>query len=140
MNQPQRNPVPQPMNDFITSSDIEAIIVNGDPKLLVEKADAIGRALSRNLTKRQIRNIFGAVKQIQMFWQGDEQRTAAYRRLLMLKPRLQYQAGRMPSVKPLAEVLNEAIDFVEDDRERFLRFVDFFEAILSYHTAYGGKD
>ncbi len=124
----------------ITDEEIRAIITGDEPKLLVERAREIGRELSGSLTKRQIRNIFGAVKEIQMFWQGEEQRAAAYRQLLMLKPRLQYQAGRERAVKPLADVLDRAIDYVEDDRERFLRFADFFEAILSYHTAYGGKE
>lgn len=136
MNRPQRNPDPLP----ITEDEIRTIITQDNPKVLVEKADAIGRALSRSLTKRQIRNIFGAVKQIQMFWQGDEQRTAAYRQLLMLKPRLRYQAKRERGVEPLVEVLDQAIDHVGDDRERFLRLVDFVEAILAYHTAYGGRE
>jgi CRISPR-associated protein Csm2 len=123
----------------ITDDQIRNIIKQDQPKLLVEQAEEIGRALSQSLTKSQIRNIFGTVRQIQMNWTGETQKAASYRQLLMLKPKLQYQAARTKEVGPLADVLDKAIDHVQDDRVCFGRFVDFFEAILAYHTAYGGK-
>ncbi len=46
---------------------------------------------------------------------------------------------RKSEVKPLADVLDAAIDHVGDQRERFQRLVELFEAILAYHTKYGGK-
>ena len=61
------------------------------------------------------------------------------RELLLLKPKLAYQAAREEKVKPLADVLEVAIDQVDGRRERFQRFVELFEAILAYHTTYGGK-
>jgi len=122
-----------------TGEQIRRIITQDDPKLLVEQAEEIGKALSDSLTKSQIRNIFGTVRRIQMAWTGEAQTAAAYRQLLMLKPKIRYQAARTVEVKPLAEVLDGAIDHVGDDLTRFGRFVDFFEAILAYHTAHGGK-
>jgi CRISPR-associated protein Csm2 len=123
----------------ITDDQIRTIITQDQPKLLVDQAEEIGQALSTSLTKSQIRNIFGTVRQIQMNWTGEVQKSASYRQLLMLKPKLKYQAARTKEVKPLADVLDKAIDHVEDNQVRFGRFVDFFEAILAYHTAYGGK-
>jgi CRISPR-associated protein Csm2 len=123
----------------ITDEQIRSIIAEDRPRLLVDQAQVIGAALSKSLTKSQIRNIFGTVRQIQMNWTGDEEKAASYRQLLMLKPKLQYQAARTKAVEPLAGVLDRAIDHVGDDRVRFGRFVDFFEAILAYHTAEGGK-
>ena len=123
----------------ITDDQIRSIITQDQPKLLVEQAEDIGRALSKTLTKSQIRNIFGTVRQIQMNWTGQEQQAASYRQLLMLKPKIKYQAARTKEVEPLADVLDKAIDQVGDNAERFGRFVDFFEAILAYHTAHGGK-
>ena len=122
-----------------TEGDIRRIITQDDPKLLVEQAREIGMALSNSLTKSQIRNIFGTVRRIQMNWTGADETAASYRQLLMLKPKIQYQAARTKGVKPLADVLDTAIDHVGNDLTRFGRFVDFFEAILAYHTAYGGK-
>jgi len=123
----------------ITDGQIHTIITQDEPKLLVEEAEKIGQVLSGTLTKSQIRNIFGTVRQIQMNWTGEVQKAASYRQLLMLKPKIKYQAARTREVKPLADVLDKAIDYVGDDRVRFGRFVDFFEAILAYHTAFGGK-
>jgi len=123
----------------ITGDQIRTIITQDQPKLLVDQAEEIGRALSRSLSKSQIRNVFGTVRQIQMKWAGEAQKAASYRELLMLKPKLKYQAARTKEVEPLADVLDKAIDHVGDDQVRFGRFVDFFEAILAYHTAYGGK-
>ena len=123
----------------ITDDQIRTIITQDRPKLLVDQAEEIGQALSRTLTKSQIRNIFGTVRQIQMNWTGGAQKAASYRQLLMLKPKIKYQAARTKEVEPLADVLDKAIDHVGDDQVRFGRFVDFFEAILAYHTAFGGR-
>jgi len=46
---------------------------------------------------------------------------------------------RGQAVGQLVSVLSPAIDLVGDDRERFERFVEFFEAILAYHKAHGGN-
>jgi CRISPR-associated protein Csm2 len=61
------------------------------------------------------------------------------RRLLLLQPKLEYQARRQKEVKGLKDVLILAIEQVKGNRERFVRFVEFFEAILAYHVAAGGK-
>ena len=52
-----------------------------------------------------------------------------------------YQAARERGggVKELTNVLTPAIDLVGENRNRFQNFVDFFEAILAYHTAAGGR-
>lgn len=121
----------------ITREQVRAIITRDDPKSLVEHAERIGQALSGSLSKSQIRSIFGAVRRIQLKWRGEEQRATCYRQLLMLKPKLRYQAARHAPVRPLAEVLEWAIDEVGDNRENFLRFADFFEAILAYHREKG---
>ena len=121
----------------ITPEQVRAIITRDDPKALVEHAEKIGQALSGSLSKSQIRGIFGAVRRIQLKWRGDEQKATCYRQLLMLKPKLRYQAARHAPVRPLADVLEWAIDAVGDNRDNFLRFADFFEAILAYHRERG---
>ena len=71
-----------------------------------------------------------------------------YRELLLIKPKLAYQYGRATNsggdrkkdgMELLKETLSLAIDQVERDRDRFKRFVEFFEAILAYHRCRGGK-
>lgn len=136
---------------FRDDPDIRKII-DGDTKLLVEIADKLGRRWGKELdsrknggtekrderlTRSQIRNIFNSVKKIEMH--GLE---AKRKDFLLLKPKLAYAAGKSGSTKALEELrdrLTIAIDYVGDSQERFENFCDFFEAILAYHRAAGGK-
>ena len=119
--------------------------IEGDPEALVNTAMVIGRSLAqRKLSTSQIRNIFGEVKRMQM-------RGFDPYKFQLLKPRLAYVAGRQTSspvreaAQDLKRVLDVAIDKVLEEeegkgqRERFSRFVDFFEAILAYHREAGGR-
>jgi CRISPR-associated protein Csm2 len=113
-------------------------------KELVEFADRVAERLVRDgLTRAQIRNIFSEVRQIEAMWHG-ERSAEALRRLNMLKPKLAYLEKRTKEAAHLKEVLTDAIEQVnkadsDHQEEAFGRFVDFFEAILAYHHARGGR-
>lgn len=138
--------------------DVLRTIIQGEDvqsaKLTVQWAEQLGRALKENgLKTSQIRNVFGEVRRIEMRWPADKSDArdakaaqSAERDLLLLKPKLRYQAKReqerkasASGVDDLAQVLIRSIDLVDGDRNRFQKFVDFFEAILAYHKAEGGK-
>lgn len=114
----------------------EKVITEGG-EILVKEAKQRGQQLAKQgLTTSQIRNIYGAVKKMQM--KGGKLDT---HKLLMLKPKLAYAAKRHGrGVETLKDVLTDAIGFVENDPANFNRFVDFFEAILAYHKDAGGRD
>lgn len=138
--QPQREPFPRP-----SETDLKAIILQGDAKGLVESAQVLGKSLKEcGLTTSQIRGVFGTVRLIQMKWPqgaGEAEAKAALRQLLLLKPKLAYQASRdrgSAGVDNLQQVLAPAIDLVTT-REHFSNLVDYFEAILAYHKAAGGN-
>lgn len=122
-------------------------LMNADEsgKALVEFARLTAQTLVKHsLTRAQIRGIFTEVRQIEALW--PTRKAEAARRLNMLKPKLAYQAARSETVKHLRDVLSEAIDEVIKEPagkardDRFERFVNFFEAILAYHRAEGGKN
>lgn len=127
------------------------VIMTGDEvssaKEIVTAAQAWGTYLkNEGLTTAQIRSIFGEVRRIEMGWPVNTASTSANRALILLKPKLAYQAQRdaeknkrTQPVRKLESILQPAIDLVEGDRTRFQRFVDFFEAILAYHKSAGGK-
>lgn len=118
-----------------TRVNLDARIITEGGEILVKEAEQRGQQLARNLTTSQIRNIYGAVKKMQM--KGGPVDT---HKLLMLKPKLAYAARRHGGgVDTLKDILTQAIDLVGDDSKKFNRFVDFFEAILAYHRAYGGN-
>lgn len=142
-----RNRAPQIQVDIPSGQDMR-IIIQGDAVLSAQKtvewAQRLAKALKvADLKSSQLRNIFGQVRQIEMSWPLNDEQSGyagqANRDLILLKPKLAYQAERVPAVVALAEVLAMGIDLVEGNRMYFQRFVDFFEAVLAYHKAEGGK-
>lgn len=135
----------QPEVPIPTKNDIQAIIAQGDPQKLVEWADKIGKAIARQVTSSQLRNIFGTARQIQMRWDTDK--TAAFRDAVLLKPKLGYYAKRERGrgMADLERILSPALDEMaqgatEDERKkRYNYFVDFLEAIVAYHKKHGGN-
>ncbi len=104
-------------------------------RLLVEIAERLGPHLKNGrLTTSQIRNIYGMVKQMEI-------RGFDATEFVLLKPKLAYAAARanVQGAHELKDVLTWAIDEVGADATKFARFVDFFEAILAYHQAAGGR-
>ncbi len=131
----------------MANTEIVKIIQYDEPEALVKLAENIGKrlALDDKLTTSQIRNIFGEARKIQSRWTiTNSQRTA----LVLLQPKLAYQAARHRQVEYLKSCLTDAIQAVvsegserdQKELERFRRFMDFFEAILAYHKASGGRD
>ncbi|MGQ9794675.1 MAG: type III-A CRISPR-associated protein Csm2 [Anaerolineae bacterium] len=107
-------------------------------RLLVDWADKLGAILkSAKLSSSQLRNFFGAARIIQ--GQGFDS-PKARRQFILLLPKLRYAAKRANTLgmDGLRDVLEPAIKYVENDPRRFKRFMEFFEAILAYHKAYGG--
>jgi CRISPR-associated protein Csm2 len=132
----------------VSRESLRAIIKDGDAEATVQVAEKLGQELARKLSTNQIRNIFGTVRRIEMTWpegpeSAEEKKEAeqARRELLLLKPKMAYQAKRERGrgVQTLVDVLTEAIDLIEGERQRFQHFVDFFEATLAYHKAHGGN-
>lgn len=132
----------------ISADDLQQVILHGNAETLINTAQRFGSELKEDgLTTSQIRNIFGEVRQIEADWQGAESENAksSMRRLLLLKPRMAYQRARERKTESLMIVLTDAIDLVAKATEpqqqynSFRHFVEFFEAILAYHTAAGGK-
>lgn len=148
---PRKEDAPQRPRD----PDLRAIIQGADTesaRLLVKTAQDWGSYLANKkvgLSTSQIRGIFGQVRQIEMNWPPDvddpDRARRAERDLILLKPKLAYQAARDAEknrekpVYQLERILSPAIDLVQGDRQNFQRFVDFFEAILAYHRSAGGK-
>ena len=122
-----------------TRVNLDDRVITEGGETLVKEAEQLGKQLvQERLTTSQIRNIYGAVKKMQM--KGGELDT---HKLLMLKPKLAYAAKRHKEIKgvdTLKTVLTQAIDRVGNDQKKFNRFVDFFEAILAYHKDAGGRD
>lgn len=148
----------------MTTFEINGTHVNGETRIsgwvsggLDETGEryteAFGKWLADNkLTTNQIRNVFGEVRRIQM--KGTTRTFDS--ELLLLKPKLAYAKARKSqsgkgaekSAEALQKVLSAGIDAIffvghkdrpQEKFDRFENFVNFFEAVLAYHRAYGGK-
>ncbi len=136
--------------------ELRQIITDAESaELLVSCAQDLGRSLKQaGLTTSQIRALFGEVRQIQGEWSVSGRRDHARRKLILLKPKMAYRARRERgrAVEMLVNVLDPAVDLVvrapvegsastpgNNQDDNFERFVEFFEAILAYHKAYGGN-
>jgi CRISPR-associated protein Csm2 len=141
-----------------STKELRTIITDPDgAETLVRWADTLGRSLKdMGLATNQIRALFGEVRQIQGEWSIAGHREQALRRLILLKPKMAYRQRkeRGQGVRALVEVLGPAVNLVVEAPPRpedappggkntqddnFQRFVEFFEAILAYHKAYGGS-
>ena len=99
----------------------------------------------KTITTSQIRNVFGSVKRMEMSTDGDVDLPG----LLLLQPRLRYAAARAESrpgdfaefVTHIEDAINAVAEAKDknEQRDRFRRFCQGFEAILAYHRAHGGK-
>jgi CRISPR-associated protein Csm2 len=139
---------PNPGGDFPTPSqeDLRKIITDdGAAELLVQISDRLGAALAKPLATNQIRSIYSEVLRIKANWlesgrEAKEKKERAKRAFILLRPKMQYRARKEGgAVKQLVDVLETAAKFVNNDEKHFRRFFDFFQAILAYHKAYGGK-
>lgn len=104
---------------------------------IVDIADKMGGLLSRSLKINQIRKFFDGIRRIDN--QFERGRSFNRDKVILLKPKLAYAAGRQQNVRDLMEVLNPAIDKV-NSYECFKKLVALIEGIVAYHKYYGGRD
>lgn len=135
----------------LRANDLTSWIKDGFEDQTISYAEDFGKLLVNNrLTTSQIRNIFGEVKRIASDVKRDGL-NAHKKAFLMLRPKLAYAAKRAGGrgIEDLKKVLDTAhiavteqmsIQEKKKGEKAFENFVDFFEAILAYHKAAGGRD
>ncbi len=104
---------------------------------MIKACEGFGQYLKNNrVSTSQLRNAYGSMKKLEMTgWNKTTQR-----QLLLIKPRLAYAAGRHGAgMEDLSNVVGYGIDAVGESEENFKRFCQFFEAIVAYFKAAGGK-
>lgn len=134
--QANRNTTPSP--EWERNFNVDWIKVS-ITKECIEYTKKFGKFLSDrhegNLTTSQIRMVYGELKRIQM--KGFEKEQTAF---LLLRPKMAYADKRNESngLKELKKVFDKAYQYVETAKH-FDNFMNFMEATLAYHKAFGGK-
>lgn len=152
------------MSECKYQKELQEIIVDGAAKTLVDIAQKIATEMVKkdngfliegeSVSTSQIRNLYGASKRIEMNL-TVENTIDMYGKLILLKPKMAYANGRfnktfkdkktgketfkIPGFKTLVDCLTFSIDVIDGKLERMKNFFNFFEAILAYHKAEGGK-
>ena len=121
---------------------------NYEIRQLVKEAELLGTYLKeQKLKTNQIRKFLDAVKRLKAQLAQEDKKdsfSVIKDELFLLKPKLAYAAVRQQDrrsnpVKPLSDVMSEAIDKVKDSPD-FYRLVQLIESIIAYHKAAGGED
>jgi|AntRauTorckE5430_2_1112549.scaffolds.fasta_scaffold01405_2 CRISPR-associated protein Csm2 len=117
----------------------------------IDFCEAFGKVLvAGRLTTSQIRNIYGEIKRIE----AKENFEDSYQDFLLLRPKIAYAAKRAGTrgIEDLRTVMELAHAAVTDSEggeykegksyksKAFKNFSNFFEAILAYHKAEGGRE
>ena len=132
---------------------------NNDEEQLKPKtlpADYVGEAQTimteyqnekNKITTSKIRSILSMISDIY----NDESRRSAEKKLSstslnklqLLRIRMVYEYGRNPTdVKPFiikSHLISYLLD-IGDDREKFIRYARYMEALVAYHRFYGGHE
>jgi len=124
---------------IVSPEDVRAIVSGDDDgRILVKNAEALAGGFDQSTTRTSIRRLYTEFRQIEAMWRDAERREIAARRATLLGPRLAYQTGRAPALRTLTDVLRQMLVEVaggtdnEARRRRFLRVVEFVEAIVAY--------
>lgn len=104
-----------------------------DIELFLKLTEKFGELCSKKISTSQIRAIFTKVKRL------SDNFESCKKDLNLLRPKLAYQKGRFADLEPLTNVLINLIKNVKDD-STLKGFKEFFEAIIAYHKAYGGRE
>lgn len=126
-------------NKFFDKVKIDNIL-RGDNKILNEYADFLAKEFApqnqkekeEKLSTSQIRNILDDVQRMKR----EDIENGKYE---LLRPKIAYTAGRNQkswALRRLREILDYAIQNINNDYTRFENFKNFFEAIVGYHRFY----
>jgi CRISPR type III-A-associated protein Csm2 len=99
--------------------------------------------LTFELTTSKIRNLLSMVSEIYNDALTEAALTPALQeRIMYLNVRMVYEAGREVAVKAFLEKsdLRGLLGKVGGDREKFIEFCRYFEALVAFHRFLGGKD
>lgn len=108
--------------------------------------DGIGEAQGkkfRNVKTSQLRAFYSAVNRIRVQSQQANDFSPLERRLILLKPKLAYAAGRHKTLESFQSFMVQAIDGVVNSnakKQALTNFFDLLEAVVAYHKFHGGQD
>lgn len=125
------NQVDRLTTDIINHSSV--ILQKSDIEQFIQYSEDFGILCQRKkVTTTQIRRIFQEVKRLSIKFEDSKVQ------LNLLRPKLAYQKGRFSELTDLQKLIDHLIKNIHSDSD-LANFKEFFEAIICYHKAHGGK-
>jgi CRISPR-associated protein Csm2 len=137
---PRANPVPA-KKQFVLEKNYTAQAEH----VIQDLKKSMGKEYQQ-FTTSKIRNILAKVSEIYndvLINQDEELSPKLQSRIEYLKVRLVYECGREPRViKPFVEKagLLDLLNAIKGQRDNFIDFAHYMEALVAYHRFYGGRD
>ena len=116
----------------------------------VTRAEQVIKTLERDkssgklkLTTSQLRNILSMVNQLYndvIMTTSETLSNNIQSQLQYLKVKIVYAAGRYKEVQELVQKsqIDCHIDYIKDNRKKFILYARYIEALVAYHRFYGG--
>jgi len=125
-------------NGFLSNEDMKKIVENGDMQLVVQKAKDAAKHIAEKLkvSSNQLRNIFNAIKKIQLKVNSGKI-INLQRQLLILIPKLYYISKRTNGkLEKLKNDIEGMVELIDNNKDKFNNFYSYIEALLAYHRAF----
>ena len=127
----KRDQVDPLTTDIMNHSSV--ILQKSDIERFIQYSEQFGILCQRKrVTTTQIRRIFQEVKRLPNEFEKSKVD------LNLLRPKLAYQKGRFSELTDIQKLFDHLIKNIHTDLE-LANFKEFFEAIICYHKAHGGK-
>lgn len=142
---PPHNSVQKKMPIFLNQSEDYVSIAEKQIKSLGRPSKQLpGKLYFGNLTTSKIRNILSLANKIynEVILLNGELPQNIVNDIRYMKIRLVYEAGREPDVMKFCKVTEiiDAVDFIDNSRDYFLRYSKYLEALVAYHRYYSDRD
>ena len=130
-NYQKRDQVDPLTTDIMNHSSV--ILQKSDIERFIQYSEQFGiLCQKKRVTTTQIRRIFQEVKRLPNEFEKSKVD------LNLLRPKLAYQKGRFSELTDIQKLFDHLIKNIHTDLE-LANFKEFFEAIICYHKAHGGK-
>ena len=130
-NYQKRDQVDPLTTDIMNHSNI--VLQKSDIGRFIQYSENFGiLCQKKRVTTTQIRRIFQEVKRLPNEFEKSKVD------LNLLRPKLAYQKGRFSELTDIQKLFDHLIKNIHTDLE-LANFKEFFEAIICYHKAHGGK-
>ncbi|WP_292459990.1 type III-A CRISPR-associated protein Csm2 [Methanothermococcus sp.] len=128
---------------ILTDNDINNILnlSSENINILIEKAEELSKEI-KDIPSSKLRDFYDYVVQIEESM-DDNSNENWYLKLMLLKPKMAYQASKetdkkkkKPALETLEGEFTKMLDAIKSDENKFKNFKTFFEAVVAYHKRY----